>query len=65
MAKKKQHRRFGDRRDGKLIRDLDPMHVITPILYPNRCDNEAYFIWKYIALIFMFYLETSHGFILF
>ena len=28
-------------------------------------DNEVYFIWKYIALIFMFYLETSHGFILF
>lgn len=38
----KTRRRFGDRFDGKLIRDLDPMHVITPILYPNRCDNEAY-----------------------
>lgn len=42
MAKKKERRKFGDRKDGKLIRDLDPMHVITPILYPNRCDNEAY-----------------------
>ncbi len=42
MAKEKQRRKFGDRRDGKLIKDLDPMHVITPILYPNRCDNEAY-----------------------
>ncbi len=42
MAKKKERRKFGDRRDGKLIRELDPMHVITPILYPNRCDNEAY-----------------------
>ena len=39
---KKERRRFGDRFDGKLIRDLDPMHVITPILYPNRCDCEAY-----------------------
>ncbi len=47
MAKKKEHRRFGDRFDGKLIRDLDPMHVITPILYPNRCDNEAYFLEKF------------------
>ena len=46
MAKKKERRRFGDRFDGKLIRDLDPMHVITPILYPNRCDNEAYFLEK-------------------
>ena len=42
MAKKKERRKFGDRKDGKLIRDLDPMHVITPVLYPNRCDNEAY-----------------------
>lgn len=33
---------FGDRRDGKLIRHLDGMHFITPIIYPNRCDNEAF-----------------------
>ena len=47
MAKTKERRRFGDRRDGRLIRDLDPMHVITPILYPNRCDNEAYFLERF------------------
>lgn len=38
---KKRHR-FGDRKDGVLLRDLDPMHFIVPLLYPNRCDNEAY-----------------------
>lgn len=38
----KERRRWGDRKDGKLIRDLDGMHFITPLLYPNRCDNEAY-----------------------
>ena len=38
-----EKRKRGDRFDGKLIKDLDPMHVITPILYPNRCDNEAFF----------------------
>ena len=43
MAVKKEKRHFGDRPDGKLIKNLDPMHVITPVLYPNRCDNEAYF----------------------
>ena len=32
----------GDRRDGKLIRDLDSLHFITGIIYPNRCDNEAF-----------------------
>ena len=35
-------RRPGDRKDGKLIRELDSLHFITGILYPNRCDNEAY-----------------------
>ena len=30
------------RRDGKLVGRLDPLHVITPLLYPGRCDNEAY-----------------------
>ena len=35
-------RKFGDRRDGKLLRDLDPMHFICPVIYPNRCDNEAF-----------------------
>lgn len=35
-------RKFGDRRDGTLIRNLDSMHFIMPIIYPNRADNEAY-----------------------
>ena len=35
-------RRLGDRRDGTLIRDIDAMHYIMPLMYPNRCDNEAY-----------------------
>ncbi|MBR0461173.1 MAG: 2-oxo acid dehydrogenase subunit E2 [Erysipelotrichaceae bacterium] len=33
---------FGDRRDGILLRDLDSLHYITGIIYPNRCDNEAF-----------------------
>ena len=35
-------RRRGDRRDGRLLRELDSLHFITGIIYPNRCDNEAY-----------------------
>ena len=45
MKKQKEEaerRRWGDRRDGKLVRDLDSMHFIVPLLYPNRCDNEAF-----------------------
>ena len=35
-------KRWGDRKDGTLLRNLDGMHFITPIIYPNRCDNEAF-----------------------
>ena len=38
----KQKKRRGDRRDGRLLRELDSLHFITGIIYPNRCDNEAY-----------------------
>ena len=33
---------IGDRRDGTLLRDIDSMHIIMPMIYPNRCDNEAF-----------------------
>lgn len=39
---KVKKRRLGDRRDGTLIRDIDGMHYVMPLMYPNRCDNEAY-----------------------
>lgn len=35
-------RKRGDRKDGRLIRELDSLHYVTGILYPNRCDNEAF-----------------------
>lgn len=35
-------RKFGDRKDGKLLRKIDSMHYIMPIMYPDRCDNEAF-----------------------
>lgn len=40
MSKKREHR--GDRPDGVLLRKLDSLHFITGIIYPNRCDNEAF-----------------------
>ncbi len=39
---KKERRRLGDRRDGKLVRDLDSLHVLMPYMYPNRTDCEAF-----------------------
>ncbi len=38
----KPKRRPGDRKDGRLLRELDSMHFMVPLLYPNRCDNEAF-----------------------
>ena len=40
--KKISKRRWGDRRDATLVRDIDSMHFIMPLMYPNRCDNEAF-----------------------
>ena len=39
--KKKYIRRLGDRRDGRLVRKTDALHFVVPMLFPNRCDNEA------------------------
>ena len=38
----KTKKRFGDRRDGVWLRDLDALHVFTPYMFPNRADNEAF-----------------------
>jgi hypothetical protein len=35
-------KKLGDRWDGVLLRDLDSMHFLMPMLYPGRCDNEAF-----------------------
>lgn len=35
-------RKWGDRKDGTLLRSIDSMHYIMPLMYPNRCDNEAF-----------------------
>lgn len=42
IKKRTQKRKFGDRRDATLVRDIDSMHFIMPLMYPNRCDNEAF-----------------------
>lgn len=53
-------RKLGDRKDGKLIRDLDSLHFVTGVIYPNRCDNEA-FISETIDLTNINkYLETKN-----
>ena len=37
---------MSDRFDGKYLKDIDSMHFIMPFIYPNRCDNEAFFSFQ-------------------
>ncbi len=37
---------MGDRFDAKYLKDVDAMHFIMPFMYPDRCDNQAYFTFK-------------------
>lgn len=39
---KESRRRLGDRKDAKVVRKIDGMHLIVPLIHPNRCDNEAF-----------------------
>ena len=59
--KKKEKRHLGDRFDGKLLRDIDPMHIITPLLYPNRADNEAYIAESIDLAPIRAYLEKKNA----
>lgn len=35
-------KKFGDRKDGIKLTKIHSMHVIMPMIFPNRCDNEAF-----------------------
>ena len=37
---------MGDRFDAKYLKNVDSMHFIMPFMYPNRCDNEAFFSFR-------------------
>ena len=35
-------KKCGDRKDGVLLKKIHSMHFVMPLMYPNRCDNEAF-----------------------
>lgn len=54
-------RKWGDRWDGTLLRDIPSVQFMMPMLYPNRCDNEA-FITECVDLTnAMAYLERKNA----
>ena len=42
-AYKKRKRRLGDRKEGRRLRTLQPMHYVEPFIMPMRCDSQNYF----------------------
>ena len=55
------NKRWGDRRDGKLLRSIDSMHYIMPLMYPNRCDNEAFISERIDLTNLNAYLEKKNA----
>lgn len=54
-------RKWGERRDGRLLTDIDSMHYIMPLMYPNRCDNEAFISERIDLTNVMKYLEKKNA----
>lgn len=54
-------RRWGDRRDAEMVRDSDAMHVLIPMFFLSRCDNEAYISERIDLTNINAYLETLKG----
>lgn len=56
----RKKRKLGDRRDGTLLRKVDSMHFITPLIMPNRCDNEAFISERIDLTAINAYLEKKN-----
>ena len=54
-------RKPGDRKDGKLLKDITAMHYVMPLMYPNRCDNEAFISERIDLTNIMAYLEKKNA----
>jgi len=48
-----------DRRDGKLVKNIDGMHVLMPYLKPNRCDSDVYINYKLDVTELIKYVEKK------
>ena len=51
----------GDRRDGIYLKNIDSMHTIMPLMYPNRCDNEAFISERIDLTNINAYLEKKNA----
>lgn len=54
-------RKLGDRKDGVKLRNIHSMHVVMPLMYPNRCDNEAFISERVDLTNILAYLEKKNA----
>ena len=54
-------RKIGDRKDGVLLKKITAMHYVMPLMYPNRCDNEAFISERIDLTNVMAYLDRKNG----
>lgn len=54
-------KKYGDRKDGKRLKKISSMHVMMPLMYPNRCDNEAYISERINLTNINAYLEKKNA----
>lgn len=48
-----------NRRDGKLVKNIDGMHILMPYLKPNRCDSDVYINYKLDVTKLIKYVEEK------
>lgn len=54
-------KKFGDRKDGVKLRNIHAMHFVMPLMYPNRCDNEAFISERIDLTNVLAYLEKKNA----
>ena len=54
-------KKFGDRKDGVKLRNIHAMHFVMPLMYPNRCDNEAFISERIDLTNINAYLEKKNA----
>ncbi len=54
-------KKMGDRKDGTYLKNISSMHTIMPLMYPNRCDNEAFISERIDLTNINAYLEKKNA----
>lgn len=54
-------KKLGDRKDGARLTNIHPLHRVMPLMYPNRCDNEAFISERIDLTNLNAYLEKKNA----